>query len=165
MTGGRECARGLPVTFTPHPREQEEYPVATAKNVNAPDGEELFSKDEIWSVDDNLYDLVDVPEWGNKKVRIKSLSGSERDRYEQSLGKIDKKGNMVPDLTNQRARLVALCVVDGKGNRMFSDTEVLKLGTKNAKPLGRIYEAAAKLSGLGEQAAEEAEADFEEAQS
>jgi hypothetical protein len=129
------------------------------------DNEGLFTKDEIWAVDDNLYEFVEVPEWGNKKVRVKALSASERDKYEQSLGKLDKKGNMVPDLTNQRARLVSLCVVDGGGKRMFSDTEVLKLGGKNAKAVNRVYEAAAKVSGLGEQSAEEAEADFEEGQS
>lgn len=129
------------------------------------DGQELFSKDEIWAVDDNLYDYVEVPEWGDKKVRIKALSASERDRYEQSLGKLDKKGNMVPDLTNQRARLVALTMVDGKGNRMVSDTEILKLGSRNAKPINRIYEAAARLSGLGEESAEEVDGDFEGAQS
>lgn len=137
----------------------------TTKKTEVNDGEELFSKDEIWAIDDNTYDYVEVPEWGNKKVRIKALSASERDRYEQSLGKMDKKGNMVPDLTNQRARLVSLSVVDGKGNRMFSDTEVLKLGTKNAKALSRIYSASAKLSGLGEESAEEVEEDFDGAQS
>lgn len=129
------------------------------------DGEELFTKDEIWAVDDNLYGYVEVPEWGNKKVRIRALSASERDKYEQSLGRMDKKGNMVPDLTNQRARLVALSIVDGKGNRLFSDTEVLKLGSKSAKTINRIYEAAAKLSGLGEQSVEDAEADFDGDQS
>jgi hypothetical protein len=135
--------------------------VSTSKKPDpTPDGEELFSKDDIFAVDDNVYDYVEVPEWGNKKVRIRSLSASERDRYEQSLGKLDKKGNMVPDLTNQRARLVALSVVDGKGNRVFSDTEVLKLGGKNAKPITRVYMAAAKLSAMGDDAADEATEDF-----
>lgn len=129
------------------------------------DNEGLFSKDEIFAVDDNLYDYVEVPEWGNKKVRVKALSGSERDKYEQSLGRMDKKGNMVPDLTNQRARLVSLTVVDGGGKRMFSDAEVLKLGAKNAKALNRIYEAGAKVSGLGSASAEEAEEDFGDDQS
>jgi hypothetical protein len=126
--------------------------------------EEYFSKDEIFGVKDDLFDDVVVPEWGNKKVRIKALSASDRDRYESSLAKLDKNGNMVPDLVNQRARLVALSVVDENGNRLFGDSEVLKLGTKNAKSLGRIYEASAKLSGLGNEGVDEAEKDFDDAQ-
>lgn len=126
---------------------------------------EYFSKDDILNASDEVYEDVLVPEWGNKKVRIRTLSGSERDKYESSLARVDKNGNMVPDLTNQRARLVALTVVDESGKRLFSDTEVLKLGTRNAKALNRIYVASAGLSGLSGEAVAEAEADFETAQS
>lgn len=124
-------------------------------------------KDEIFGLNDREYQEVDVPEWG-RTVWIRALSGSERDRYESSLARMDrKKGGMVPDLVNSRARLVAMSVVESEGsqNRVFGDDDVLKLGGKSAKALTRIWKAACELSGLSEAEIEEIEESFEDAQS
>jgi hypothetical protein len=107
---------------------------------------------------------IDVPEWGIS-VNIKELMGSERDRFESSTVKIDSKtGNLVPNMVNQRARLVAMCLVDETGKRMFSDTEadILTLGSLSAKGLDRVYEAAQELSGLSNEGTDEAVENFDE---
>lgn len=122
-----------------------------------------LSKDEILGAKDDDYEDVDVPEWGGK-VRLRCISGSERDRYESSLAKM-QKGKLVPDMVNARAKLVAMSVVDEMGNRMFSDTEVLALGAKSARALDRVYEVAARLSGIDEGDMERVKEDFGEDQS
>jgi hypothetical protein len=110
----------------------------------------------------NTKDL-EVPEWGIM-VTIKELMGSERDRFESSTVKLDAKtGNLVPNLVNARARLVAMCLVDDNGNRMFTDSEsdILQLGSMSAKGLDKVYEACQELSGLSDADVEEAVANFE----
>jgi hypothetical protein len=127
-----------------------------------------IGKDQILSADDTEYDTVKVPEWAEGDpeayVRIRSMSGSERDRYEESCARL-KNGQPVPNMVNARARLVAWTVVDDDGKREFSDSEILKLGGKSSKALDRVFEASAKLSGITPQDVEELTADFESAQS
>lgn len=105
---------------------------------------------------------IEVPEWGTT-VTIKELMGSERDRYESMTVRVDPKtGNLVPNLVNARARLVAMCVVDENSNRMWTDTEsdILELGSLSAKGLDRVYEACQDLSGLSDSDVEEAAENF-----
>lgn len=124
----------------------------------------LLSKQQIFEADDLEYKEVDVPEWGGS-VRLKSLTGSERDKYESSLQRIGKNGQPVPDIVNARARLIALTAVDENGNRVFSDNEVLKLGTKSSKPIDRLFEESSKLSGISQEDMEKMVEDFDEGQS
>jgi hypothetical protein len=122
----------------------------------------LLSRDAILGADDRQYDEVDCPEWGGS-VRVRSISGAERDRYEESL--IQQRGNSRQmNMRNARAKLVALCVVDEQGNRLFSDQDVNALGRKNAKPLDRLWDACRKLSGLSDDDVEKLTEDFDDAQ-
>lgn len=114
---------------------------------------EYLTKQAILDSVDIGYEDVEVPEWGGI-VRIRGLSGDERDRYEQSLVKFSGS-NMQPTFSGARARLVAWSIVDGDGNRIFSDREIKLLGAKSAHALERVYEAARKLSGLTEEDIEE----------
>jgi hypothetical protein len=52
------------------------------------------------------------------------------------------------DLTNMRARLVSLTVIDEAGQRLFSDDEVDLLGAKSGAALDRVFAVAQKLNGL-----------------
>lgn len=128
----------------------------------------FLGKDQILAADDTEYSEVPVPEWANgdkeAKVRIRSMSGSERDRYEESCAKF-KNGQPVPNMVNARARLVAWTIVDEEGKREFSDSDILKLGGKSSKALDRVFEASAKLSGITQSDIEELTEDFEEGQS
>jgi hypothetical protein len=112
-----------------------------------------LSKEAILSASDIDYEVVDVPEWGGK-VRIKTLTGDERDAYEQSL--IDQRGNVLgPKLAGAQARLVALTAVDDEGNRLFADSDVKALGAKSAQALNRVFEVSMRLSRLTQQDVEE----------
>lgn len=113
----------------------------------------LLSKaQELWDLEDVETEDVVVPEWkidGEAvTVRLKALSGTDRDAYEASMVKI-VKGKQVPDMANTRARLVGMCAIDEEGNKLFPNAiDVLQLGQKNAKALNRLWEHACDLSGI-----------------
>lgn len=124
----------------------------------------LLNKEQILKADDRRFEEVSVPEWGGE-VRISSLSGAERDRWEASLAKVGKDGQPQPNLVNMRARLVALAIVDEEGRRVFTDNDVLALGGKSSRALQRVFEAASELSGIEDDAVEKVKEDFGSAQS
>jgi len=123
----------------------------------------LLSRDAILAADDREYEVVPCPEWGGE-VRLRSLTGAERDAYEQSLVQTRGKSREM-NLRNARAKLVALCAVDESGKRLFTDADVNALGKKNAKPLDRLFDAARRLSGLSGDDVDRLTEDFDDAQS
>jgi hypothetical protein len=113
----------------------------------------FLSRTDILEASDITTETLDVPEW-NGAVRIRGLTGDQRDRYEQSI--VTMRGNRVlPKFAGARARLVALSVVDEHGKLLFTEADVQALGAKSAAGLQRVYDAARKLSGLTEEDVEE----------
>ena len=51
-------------------------------------------------------------------------------------------------MSDMRAKLAALAVVDENGNQIFSTSDVRLLSRKSASALNRVFEAAQRLSGL-----------------
>lgn len=121
----------------------------------------LLSKNEILQADDRKTVKVPVPEWGGD-VLVRSLSGRERDEFEQST--IKQKGNkQEQNFDNFRARFVALCVVDEKGERLFATRqEVAMLGNKSVAALQRVFNAAQELNGMSEADVEELTDSFDQ---
>ena len=118
----------------------------------------LLGRDQILGAVDLEHVDVDVPEWGGT-VRVRMMTGAERDAFEAAT--VVRHGKKVEtNLANIRARLVALCVVDEKGERLFSEADAEALGKKSGAALGRVFEAAQRLNGLTEEAAAAAEAQF-----
>lgn len=118
----------------------------------------LLSREDILAYDDSSFEDVDVPEWGGS-VRVVGLTGAERDRFEASVVGNGKK----MQLTNLRARLIALCVVDESGERLFGTVDVGALGNKSAAALERVFSAAQRLSGLSEDDVAELTEDLDDA--
>lgn len=98
---------------------------------------------------------VAVPEWGGT-VRVRTMTGADRDAFESSLVTIAEDGARKPDMSNYRAKLVAMTLVDPDGKLMFGVDEIGHLAGKSAAALQRVFEAAQKLNGLGEGADEAA---------
>ena len=112
-----------------------------------------LTKDQILQADDRKYQDVECPEWAGT-VRVRSLSGMERDAFETSV--LTGKGkNRDVNLRNLRAKLVALTVVDGIGEALFSEPDIKALGAKNAAALDRVFSVAQQLSGLREEDVED----------
>ncbi len=113
----------------------------------------LLTRDQILKAQDLPSEDVPVPEWGGT-VRVRALTGAERDAFEQSI--VEQRGRSTRmNLQNLRAKLVALTVVDEEGNRIFSDSDAKLLGKKSALALNRVFEVAQKLSGLTSEDVEE----------
>lgn len=108
----------------------------------------LLSKEQIWSAQDIQYEDVPVPEWGGE-VRVRGLSGRERDKFEADSLR-QKKGQREVNLENIRARLIVACVVDANFQPLFDRADVMRLGEKSAKALERVFEKAQELSGMSE---------------
>ena len=112
---------------------------------------QLLTKSQILDARDLTTEQVEVPEWGGA-VLVRGLTGSERDAYEASFVDYDKSGNRKkPNLSNIRARLVAMAVVNEDGSRMFTDGEIVALARKSASALSRVFEVAQKLAGLSDE--------------
>jgi len=123
----------------------------------------FLTRDEIVDVDDTEYAVVACPEWGGD-VRLKSIKGSQRDAYEQSLI-VEKSGSRQMNLRNARAKLIVLCAVDEQGRLLFTPDDLNALGRKNAKPLDRLFDKCRALAGLSEEDVEELTKDFGAARS
>lgn len=122
-----------------------------------------LTRDQILEVQDLQYEDVAVPEWGGT-VRVRGLTGTERDAFEASV--VQQQGKKTSyNLTNLRARLVSLSVVDEAGKRLFSDRDVQALGRKSAAALARVYEVASRLSGISDSDMEELAKNSESGQS
>ncbi len=125
----------------------------------------LLTREAILAADDRKTKDVKVPEWGGT-VRVRALSGAERDAYEASLVRIKSNGERQLTLANARARLVFLATCDEAGDRLFTkEQDVNELGKKSAAALQRVWEAASELSGLTDEDVEKAAETFVDAPS
>lgn len=120
----------------------------------------FLTRDAILEADDVKYEVVAVPEWGGD-LRLKALTGKERDAFEASTVEV-KNGKQRPNLSNLRARLVSLCAVDEDGNRLFAQIDVTRLGDKSAAALQRVFDKCSDMNGLSDQDIEELAEGFEE---
>jgi len=103
-------------------------------------------------------DLSDIPGF-NGSLLVRGMTGRERDEFEASM-LIQAAGQGARDLRNARAKLVAKCVVDDDGKRLFTDADVAAIGEKSAAAVARLFDVASRLSGLNEEDVQARERDF-----
>lgn len=108
----------------------------------------VLTFDAIVSQQDLPKELVKVPEWGGE-VYISTMTAADRDSYELSVANM-QNGKMKTNMQNIRAKLVARCLVDEDGKRIFSETQVDDLGKKSAKVLDRLFDIASRINGINE---------------
>ena len=111
-----------------------------------------LTRDEILNADDIQREVVPVPEWGGEVI-VRGLTGVERDAWEIAISLENGKPNKNP--RNVRAQLVARACVDAEGKKLFRPMDAELLGKKSGKALDRVYEVAAKLSGIRSEDIEE----------
>lgn len=124
-----------------------EQPVASAPR-------RLLGKSAILAKQDTRYAYVTVPEWDGD-VRVRSITGTERDEWESSLVKMRANGKSETNYKHARSTLCVRAIVDEDGKRVFDDTDAPILSTKNASAIDRIYEVAAALSKISDKDVEE----------
>jgi hypothetical protein len=98
-----------------------------------------LSKSAILAAEDKKMIDHEVPEWGGS-VKLRVMTGTERDRFESEFVNGNKSVDMV------RAKLVAKCLCDEEGKRIFSEAEIPTLGEKSAAVLDRLFSECMKLN-------------------
>ena len=109
-----------------------------------------LTKEQIVGINDLTIEVLYVKSW-KTTVRLKTPSSKQRDHFEKQIfGKGDgTEKEKAEALKNFRAKLVALVLVDGEGNRIFtSDESVEKLGEKSASAMDCIFAKAQNLCGI-----------------
>lgn len=91
-------------------------------------------------------EVVRVPELGGEII-VCGMTAAERDSWEASLFTGKGKHRQF-NADNIRAKLVAKCVVDENGNRLFSEQDVATLGRVRVDVMARLHTVAQRLSGI-----------------
>ena len=99
----------------------------------------MLNKAAILAADDKKMVDFEVPEWSGA-VKLRVMTGTERDRFESEFVNGNKSVDMV------RAKLVAKCLCDETGSRLFTETEIPQLGEKSAAVLDRLFSECMKLN-------------------
>ena len=99
----------------------------------------MLNKAAILAADDKKMVDSEVPEWSGS-VKLRVMTGTERDRFESEFVNGNKSVDMV------RAKLVAKCLCDETGSRLFNETEIPQLGEKSAAVLDRLFSECMKLN-------------------
>lgn len=107
----------------------------------------ILSKDQILGAADLKTQVVPVPEWKGEVV-VSEMTAAARMEWEMDA--FDDAGK--PVMANWKAKLVARCVVDEKGELLFTVDEI---GRKSAPAVNRLYAVAVEINGLGPKAVEE----------
>lgn len=109
----------------------------------------MLTRDQILAAQDRKMKVMKVQEWGGEVI-VMTMDGEGRDAFESSLMSNGKR-----DLKNFRAKLLAFCLVDEQGNRLFTESDINALGKKNAGVLDRLVNAATELNKMSEADVEE----------
>lgn len=111
----------------------------------------LLDKKAFLMADDLGFEDVPVPKLGGD-VRVRVMTGADRDTFRASLGASD---GAIPVGKFSAALLVATCVNED-GSRMFDMEDMDVLQEKSAATLDTLASVAMRLNGLGGAAVEEA---------
>lgn len=115
----------------------------------------VLGRDTILNAQDVVTKEVKVPEWkdpvtGDDVVLVRAMSGKERSNYLGSITQV-RGTRTEPNMANLQAKLVARCIVDEQGNRVFTDQDINALGEKSGAALERVFSVASEISGLTDQ--------------
>lgn len=111
---------------------------------------DLLSKDDILGMDDIPVEEVVVPEWKNRKVLISGLTAAGKNAYQSSIVELQGASRKLK-LEHSTAKLLVRTLVDAKRQPLFTETDIIRLGTKSAAVLERLAKVASRLSGMDAQ--------------
>lgn len=124
-----------------------------------------LSKDEFWGASEKLpaeeVELVDPHGAAVGKIRMRGLSGSELEDYQESLRA--RGGGDRVSLRQAMTRLVAKCAINEDGSPFFDSVrELSRLGRAPSWMLMQLFDSATRLSGTSANAVKEAAGNFDE---
>ena len=125
----------------------------------------FLTKDDILQVQDLPVKEVFVKEW-NGYVFMRTLTAKEKEDYEWYIytqgKKTEKTGGVIEDA---RVRLVASCLVDAQGERMFSVEEFKVLAGKSSSAIESLFKVAQQMNGMEVEEADRVVQDLSKGQS
>jgi hypothetical protein len=121
----------------------------------------VFTRESLRKAPVRTYAEISVPEWAPEhdpepeswRIRLRSLTGRERDRFEASTA--PKGQRQKQNLDNFRARLVVLCIVGEDNEPIFNNGDVKMVGEMNSAGLSRVFNKCNEMNGLTEEDVEE----------
>ncbi len=108
----------------------------------------LLTKEQILAAEDLDFEEIEIKEWGGK-VRLRCMTGTERDAFEAAIYKI--KGDKVEaNRENFRSELLSRVLCNKDNKLLFNPREVKALGGKSGRIIDRLFEIAQKINGIGQ---------------
>ena len=116
-----------------------------------------LGRSELLAPAERMFQPVNTPVGA---VRLRSVTERERSQFEadtlDKTGKLSKRGMMTV-----KPRLIVMCVVDEKGEPLFTSADVDRLLDMDSVTCNLISDAAQKLAGITESDLEELEKNCE----
>ncbi|MES2218362.1 MAG: hypothetical protein V4501_08115 [Pseudomonadota bacterium] len=112
----------------------------------------VLDRAAILAAPDIEFQEVEVPQWGGS-VRIKTMSGVERDEFRTILNSRQKG---IDDVSASNATLLAVCLVGDDGQRLFTVDDIETLQRKSASSLDAPVRVAMQLNKLGQEEQDDA---------
>ena len=107
-------------------------------------------RERILAADDLGSEVVEIEEWEEwlkgDKLHVRGLTAGEV----EEIGREVNEGS----LENIMARLAVKVTTNGDGKRVFTDDDAEALGGKNPSAVRKLFDAAQRISGLGEERSE-----------
>ena len=117
---------------------------------------EILTRDKIDAVGKKEPVPFEIPEWGGA-VLLRYLPASAKDAYEMWAADIQKRLGL-KGVKDFRSKLVAMCIVDQSGKRLYDDTDVPALAKQPAFIIDRLYKECERMNHMGTQAEKDAAA-------
>jgi hypothetical protein len=135
---------------------------------------DLLTPESFFALEDITIKKLTVPEkipvWGGKSLFIKQLSRGQQDAFsKRTSGNLQMKQN-----THKKEQIISgisvsgndawLCVygvVDGAGNRIFTEAHIDKLNQKSGEAIGWIAKQIVDFSGMADDDAQKVEQELE----
>lgn len=117
------------------------------------EGRHYATAGEILAADDRKRLEIDVPEWGGI-IRLRELGADDREWYFAQIQPRAPKPGEEPlplNIIGIRAKMLSRCIVDEKGEPIFDEADIKRLGAKSNTTVDRVFTAAQKLSGMDEE--------------
>jgi hypothetical protein len=112
-----------------------------------PNGTSSDLRERILGIEDSRSEMVTVPEWENVEVEMRSLSVAE---FRQTTQEMSEEPLFV-------ALTIASAHDPATGEKLFRREDATVLKGKHMQALSRLGNAAMRLNGVGDDAAERAE--------
>lgn len=105
----------------------------------------VLTREEIFGVKDWRTKEVAVPEWGGS-VFVRTMNVAELGEWQTLCLESRGATNGSVKIRSLRERLLAMCLSDSDGKRLFADTDIAQLSERNGVVMDRLFEEAQKFN-------------------